>query len=419
MGWGIIGGMDETYDPQQSHDEDNTPFVGREAIYARLHQLILDPPDRHAITFVGHDGVGKSALLRQFRHVFGDQLLGVYFPSKTLQATDEAQWLQHIVTQTNHLLTDHNFSLSRLPDEHDPTQSTYRDWIQDVYLPQIFQIIRAQRRLVWLFDDAEALFNLPDDHVIYLHRLLHAFDQLAIVLALDTEYDRQLERLAPLVTPTRIDRIHRLDQTQSATLIRQLAPTVNDDAIARVYRLTGGHPRLLQRFGQQLNTIWAEDVANPVQQATPQVYQASQDEFKTLWQQLSRDERMVLTAIASLIYTDATRPVTPRRIATWLIETEYPIDLVAINAALRGLDYRDIVRNQPSAEVTLLTGLMQTWLLDHARLEAETAPTSAVNRWVVALVLAGIMLAVLLIWQLPSPTRIAPDAQPTVTLSQP
>ena len=129
----------------------------------------------------------------------------------------------------------------------------------------------------------------------------------------------------------------------------------------------------------------------------------------------------MLTAIASLIYDDPIKTVTAERIEAWLVETDYPLDIVAIHAALRGLDYQDIVSNYRNEGFKLIAGMMQTWLLEHARLTDGTG-LSGFNvklSWrMITLVIVVITLLVALLFVLPSPTLDTSGTIPTVTLAQ-
>lgn len=401
------------------------PFAGREAIYARLQQHILDPPTRHALLFTGHDAFGKSALLKHFNSVFGDLLLGVFFPLHDLELTDEALWLRHIVDATNTLLDDHQYSLSRLPTIHQESAAanlSLRTWLHDVYLPDVMAVIRPHRRLVWLFDDAHLLLNnLPADHITYLHNLLSTHRQLSIILTLNTRYENRIPDLAPLADVANAERIPRLDEAACAGLMRQFAPATTDRMARLVYEQTGGHPLLLQRYGEALARIWATSSAiEAIEKATPVVYKQSRVTFRQQWEQLNRDEQIVLKAICDLFdVRTSTEAVTVPLIENWLIETDYPMDVIAINAALRGLDYQDMVMKHPQG-IVVTSRLLQQWLQNHAQI--DEAPESTGEKlqlrwWIIAGIIFAIvvlMLLLTLLFNLPVDTN---PLIPTVTLS--
>jgi hypothetical protein len=413
------------------------PFAGREALYARLYQYALDPPEPRAMVITGHTGTGKTALLKQFDHVFDDTILSLYVPLASLRVTADDDWLTWLIDETNTLLTRHDFSLYRLPDlDDDPDDDTASDtdlslraWVRDVYLPEVFRVIRSQRRLVWLLDDADVLLALDDEIqtslLDYLHELLQTHEQLTLVMALPLEQEDHLPRLVPLVNPAETERLYPLSVTDTGVLMRQFAPGLSDEAVARIHQETGGQPLLLQRYGQALASVWQSKTASEaLQTATTAVYDTSREDFRARWLQLERDERLVLTAIASLLYDRPDRAVTAKRIEKWLIETDFPLDVVAINAALRGLDYREIVRNSPQ-DVRLRSGFLQKWLIEHARLDDSTdagglssGGAEMLDGRVIALLLMAALVLLLALLLLPGlPAGDPGSAVPTVTIS--
>lgn len=404
------------------HTHDNQPFAGRDAIYARLQQTILDPPHRYAVLFIGYEGIGKSRLLQHFNTVFDDPIYSLYLPLKQLRPSDETVWIDTLIEHTNRLLDEHSFSLSRLPSIDEDDAITWREWFRDVYLVQVFSILRGYRRLVWLLDDANFLLDgqLPDDHLDYLKSLLDVHPQLVIILTLDTEFEHRIGEFAPLVNEAINERLHPLDVDASTHVIRHYAPNIDDDALTRVYELTGGKPQLLQRYGQALTASFTESTTREhIQAATKTVYAATKDEFRVIWQRLGRDERLTLTAIVSLLYNNPLQAITPRKLESWLVESDYPMDVIAINAALRGLSYREIVTHVQGGEVQLTTGLMQMWLIENAMLNdfSEDMDSFALRWWMVVLAVGVILVAIVIATQIPLAENTTVLPAPTVTLS--
>jgi hypothetical protein len=242
-------------------------------------------------------------------------------------------------------------------------------------------------------------------------------------MTLSLEQEDHLPQLVPLVNPTETERLHPLDEIDTGVLMRQFAPGLSDEAVARVHQETGGQPMLLQRYGQALAAHWQSEAdSEALRNAATTVYETSQEDFRARWLQLERDERLVLTAIASLLYDRPDRTVTAKRIEKWLIETDFPLDMVAIHAALRGLDYREIVRSSPQ-DVNLRSGFLQRWLIEHARLddsadsEASGSVTLLDRRVLVLLLIAGLLLLLLLIWLPGLPAGDPGSVIPTVTIS--
>ena len=85
------------------------------------------------------------------------------------------------------------------------------------------------------------------------------------------------------------------------------------------------------------------------------------------------------------------------------------------------MDYQDIVSNYRNEGFKLIAGMMQTWLLEHARLTDAIDGSGFMVKlsWrIVALVVIVVALLIVLLFALPSPTLNPSGAIPTVTLAQ-
>ena len=161
---------------------------------------------------------------------------------------------------------------------------------------------------------------------------------------------------------------------------------------------------------------------------TAAVAKRADEVFDEIWQGLKTNERLVLSAISQLLYRDPLRAADIPSIEAWLVETEYPLDRIAIAAAIRSLEYDELVTTG-SAGITLGSGLLQTWLLENTAVERTQAETTAeeplpANRirrlqlLIAALALALVVVTVLVLVALSnSPRPVDPRIlQPTVTL---
>jgi hypothetical protein len=405
--------MTESLFPPNAQTE---PFAGRQNLLVRLYHQFIDPSHRYAIVFTGHEGMGKTRLLQAVSR-FDDPILCAYFPLTDL--ADEDAWLRSLIASINQILEERQFSISRVPEMQGMDEQPLRDWLRDTYLPEIFNIIRTHRRLVWLFDDAEFLLTAPKGHIHYLHSLLQEFRQLSIVLAISTEAENALNQMHPLVNLALAERIHRLNLEETGDLMRQYAAGADDEMLNTILEATGGHPRLLSRFGKALAQDWATMTnTQALSQAKTQVYQQSREEFRQHWLKFSQHERLVLTALASLVYENPLQAPSAQTIETWLVETDYPMDIVAINAALRSLDYHDMIYHHPKGGIALVTGFMQQWLLENARLDEdnENGRGRLSKRLLLAVALV-ILVLIALLFLIPLPLLRPEMLLPTATLS--
>lgn len=422
------------YQSSISDDGARVPFAGRQRAFEHLYQHLTDPAGAGVSVILGRRDIGKTALLRHFSDYFDDNFIGVYIPLKERSIRSEADWLDRLALDTLQALGERDFSLYRLPRPGSEGRDM-RKWLADDYLNDTFHIIRG-RRLVWLIDDAGALIRwlheekLPDDHFEYLNGLVTQFRDLGVVLALDSRYETDIAVLSPLVRVTDVFRLSNLTASETAQLMRQPVVEnyhVSDEVAAAAQTASAGQPRLAQRLGAHLyrqwetrptlNTVTVEDVKT----VTPAVRHESEADFRRVWEEAGRNGRLVLTAITRLLVSDPLTPIDAKAIAGWLIESDFPLDMTAINAAVRSLEYDEVVENSPSG-IRISSGLMQPWLLENAELQAGAVPTAAPpqKRWLGLAAAALLLLVVLLVFivsQQQSPAAPAANTPPpTLTL---
>jgi hypothetical protein len=350
---------------------------------------LTDPSSAGVSIILGRRDIGKTSLLRYFPSYFDDTFVGVYLPLKNKSVSSESDWLNTLALSTMEALSQRDFSFYKLPKQNADDQDM-RHWMQTEYLPGMFEIIRG-RRLVWLLDDTGSLIQwakagkLPPDHFAYLDGLVKTFQNLGIIMAMDSRYEMQISTMSPLVSVTDVYRLANLTDDETRALIQQPIQNmyrVSDEAASAVFSATAGQPRLVQRFGAALYEF--HEVADTprtilnledVKTVTTTVQKLSESDFQKTWDEMGRNERLVLTAMTRLMYADPLTPVTINGISEWLIESDYPLDLTTINAAIRGLEYDELIENTKSG-ITLRSSLIQVWLLQHA--ELQIAATSAI-----------------------------------------
>lgn len=411
------------------------PFAGRRAALVRLKQGLAE---RLAVLYSGRRSVGKTALLQYFEATFDDTHIGVYLALRETPVQDETDWLLTLSQAITAEVVRHDLTYTRLAGMPPPGDDP-RGWFDDVFLRDILSIIRPHRRLVLLLDDVEALLDaitaekLPADSIAYLAAVMARHEQIGMAVTLDASREADLARLQPLIHVDEGLRLTNLTREECRALLQNPVAalyTLPEETIDAVYEASGGVPSLAQMFGDafyrrweaspELNLITAEDVRT----LSGAVYAGAGVEFHHIWNRLSLNERLVLTAMSSLFYADPLRAITTAAIESWLVNTDYPMDSTTINAALRSLQYDELVGTQP---LTLQIGLFQRWLVENARLDAVPARSSALptqneRRWwlVVAALMLVIIGAVLLarLGSLPEPPpTLLPE--PTVTLVDP
>jgi hypothetical protein len=389
------------------------PFAGRQATLTRLlHYLRETAP--HALCFTSLEGMGKTALLHQIPKLDSD-FIGIYVVANEPRLVDEGVWLTTLIKRTLEELEHLDFNVTRLSDM--PLDVDMRVWMNDIFLPEVTRLIRPQRRLVWMLDDVHLVLdamqkkNLPNDLPQFLHQLLQTHKQLTIVSTADIAQEAQLSGLSPLIHADYIERINRLSADESHDLLRQTMPTIDRKTSQHIFEQSGGIPRLLQAYAQAL-----QDNLD-VEHATQRVYDHNKDTFKKSWQILSRDERIVLTAMSNLSYENPLRAITPPLIETWLVETDYPMDIITIHAQLRSLDYQELVVSTPS-KIELVSQLFQRWLFENARIDdpIHTPTRQRTTVFVGVALLIALIVVLFALNILPSPLATNPTPIATATL---
>lgn len=403
--------MEEPVLPQNPYRADPTaPFAGRQKAFEHLYERLTSPTGTRGCAMLGRQSIGKTSLLLHFYDTFDDNFVGVYLPLQRLAPRDDHDLLRALAAGATAALVERNLSIARLADLK-PDESNLRAWFGDTYLPELFTVLR-RRRLVYLLDDAGWLLRnvdegrLSEDLFSYLNGLVKTEHGLGFVLALDARYEDDLQRLSPLVGLTDAFRLENLQEADAIWLMREPVRGqyfINDEGVSAAYRATGGRPHLLQRLGAQIYKLWESGdgdrtlTAEDVKTASATVYRESRGEFEAEWKTRSRNERLVLTALTSLILSDPLTPITAEAIEGWLIESDYPLDMTTIRAALRGLEYDEILESEAGGW-RIRTGLMQNWLLDHARLDSVTRGSdNRLLRWAAVAILILLVAALALI----------------------
>jgi hypothetical protein len=397
-----------------------TPFVNRQQLINQFQNHLTSSGERAAITFIGRRKIGKTALLHQLRQRFTEGTICLYVALSA--SVDEDTLLKSIAQQTIDAVTGLDYVMRvpvNLPEDDD--EIALRDWLADECLPHLTDIMRSRQRLALLLDDAHHLIDMvqpSDDESLAAYFYERISPQMSIGLSLPLRYEDRLDVLAPLVRAPQTYRLNALTQEEAAPLFLEYAElAIPNEILTQLYENTGGEPLLLaayhtQTLERELRVITQQNL----DAITPAIYAAYQTFFRTRWDELDGEQRLILTAIVGMIYDDPLQPIQPSRISNWLAAQDYTVDTTTINAAMRGLEYLEIIDGQGR----IRSKLLRRWLIENARLEAETS--GAFGGFSREVLLAGVALLVavtLLIAVAASLTEgdaTSASAPPTVTL---
>ncbi len=416
---------DNPFQPQPHGDELLKAFVVREEAYTWIHQTFVDSQNPHAATVIGASQVGKTTLLRHFSTVFDPRVIGVYVPMPA--GANEQIVLTAIAEQIAQVMGSAAVT--------DGT-STPRSAFADAFLPRTLGRLRPQQRLVLLLDDAHHLMQAGDSTFFtYLSDLILRFAQLSVVLTVDHRDEAAaLVAMRPLVAETHVYRLKPFTFPETQNLLSQCPEVfqIGSDGAAAVQALAGGQPLLVQSFATLiydrasrsqagLVVIHADDIMS---QAADLVNRVN-DFLMAMWNRFDASQQIVLVAVCEMSPQPTQAAVVPERIEAWLVETESPLDLTMIRAALRGLEYESVIRYERGGAL-LVMGIWQVWLINRpAVADAATVEqtTTRVQGWAIATgIVVVLILTVILILQIAQrgsqSAPAHPSGNPTVTLEQ-
>lgn len=423
------------------NDERLAPFAGRQTELMRLDHYLKDPTADHALIFMGQRWKGKTSLLRRFDSVFQDPFIGAYLPLNNIDLKSEVDLFRAMAEAIAYYLSRRDYTASRIPLPEDEPDD-WRAWIAHTWLPEIIHVIRPHRKLALLFDDAHHWLAAEEDSFVFFHSLLREHPQLRLVMAMSAAAEDQLGLMAPLFNPAHVVRLTNLTLEECRWLLQAPAAghyTITEDSVMAVYRATGGHPQLAQRFAHY---IYNYRDAHPDQHIiTPQiiksittvVYTHSERELANMWAESMENEQLILTAVSDLHYDDPLAHISADQVSAWLVQGDYPMDITTVHATLRSLEYRELLTHRGD-NIELAGHLLQMWLLDNARrspLRAVRAPRRAdpddaspsrprLRRPVLIAGVAVVLVIIILIIGLgnsPQPASNGNNIAPTVTLA--
>lgn len=362
------------------------PFAGRTALFSRLYQALTASGSAPLMAISGRRHLGKSAFLHACPTALNGRdaagmLITAYVPLASPPLT-EIDLVLVMAQSLTAALIERGLSVQRLAAVQPPTDDA-RAWLVDEFLPAALHPARHLTRVVLLLDDADRLIGvceagrLPADLPAWLAGLPAHFPALACVITLSGETDASA---SPLIDPLHLYRLDALTADETRHILATPARgcyAMPDECAAAVHRATGGHPALVQQFGYQLFRRWEAVpelnviTLDDVRTLTPVLLNYAEDEYRGVWSRLTANERLTLTALNGLLMDDPLRTVDAAAASAWLLESDHPLDAVAVGAALRSLDFRGIthaagVGKGGAGGVVVTAGLFQLWLRQHA-----------------------------------------------------
>ncbi len=293
-------------------------FFGRRDILRQVER-ILAAPGQNAVVLFGQRRVGKTSILLQLQHSLPtDQYTVIYHDLQDKARLPMGELLSE-------LADDSNFELG-LEDCDEPFDDQGRVF-QRVFLPRIYDHLpHPNQRLVLLFDEFDALDaiqreRLPENAAAnqlfpMLRRWLREAPRLAFVFALGRNlHDLDSEFLSTFKGSQTV-RISVLTRAETIELITSPENLMySDDAIARIFALTNGHPHLTQllcslcfdracdQHNESLSAV-LNVTERDVDALVPLVFSRGENIFAWIWDGLPPAERIIVSILAELLTDD-------------------------------------------------------------------------------------------------------------------
>src|SRR5258708_4034407 len=353
-------------------------FFGREDVFAFIRQRLIAGRRPQAIGIIGQRGMGKTSVLWQVVRQIENRYITAYLDLGDVRFDEVGGLFAAMADTARQALDDAGVSTYRLPPIPEDPDVDLWAWFSETYLDVTLSALRNNRRLIFLFDETSKLLDAIDrgdvpaglDATISL--LIGRDDRMDIIFAVDAEDEHRLETFSPLNDPMLHKRLNLLDPASSEALIRRPAAPyyeVGDEAFEGIMAMTGGHPFLLhtvcgllweRAIEHSLSTLTLDDVIIVMKQATDEADAV----LRLAWSRSTANERLALSALTALTTTTRGMPVRAEDVRLWLIrESERPLDETSLAAALRRLEYREVLRAPTKNTYTFTNGLQHQWLV--------------------------------------------------------
>jgi hypothetical protein len=377
------------YDPHRP-TADPALFFGRDDVFAFIRQQLIAARRAQAMGIIGQRGMGKTSVLLQIAYQIEPRYLTAYIDLADVRFDEVGGLFAAMADAARLALDSAGLSTYRLPPIPEEPGVDLWQWFSETYLDVTLSALRRSRRLLFLFDETSRLLDaidrqdVPEGFDATLGQLIARDERMDIIFAIDAEDEHRLETFGPLSDPLLHKRIGLLDDAAAESLIRRpVAPfyEVQPDAVEGILAMAGGHPYLLHVINglvwervmgrRPRGSVTLHDVQAVIRQATDE----ADPVLRLTWTRSTPNERHALSALTALTTASRGMPVRAEDARLWLLrESDEPLDETALAAALRRLEYRDVLRSTANGMYTFTTGLQHQWLV----LNGDVQPVSTV-----------------------------------------
>jgi tetratricopeptide (TPR) repeat protein len=282
-------------------------FIGRADVLREVLRILRRPQD-NAIVLYGQRRIGKTSILQHLTTQLPKEgnYCAIYFDLQ-----DKAAWpLGRVLSELARTIAD---KLNQpTPDLGAEPETAFRQ----TWLPDVLSKLPAGYALVLLFDEFDVLADPQAEQAAaaffpYLRDLMASDPQrLKFVFVIGRNVNDLPSNTLSLFKGLPAQRVSLLSEPDTAELVhlsqKNGTLTWPDDAVARVWQLSHGHPFLTQRLcshvweraydqePDQTQTVTSADV----EAAVPDALEANRNMMEWLWDGLPPAERVVISALA-------------------------------------------------------------------------------------------------------------------------
>ena len=292
-------------------------FFGRQETLEWITRGLRNPAV-NSVALFGQRRIGKTALLLQIQRTLPpDLFLPIYFDLQ-----------EHTTRPLGDVLADLADVVSEALGITIVEPGTFDDrglFFGRTFLPQVYALIGKHRRLVFLFDEFEALSPAEEDELPpsvayhtflrFIRRLMNTDSRPAFVFTAGRRVDDLALDFTARFKAAMVREVWTLDRPATEVLIRQAEANgtlrFTDRAIERIIQLAGGHPYftllLCQQVWERAYAHVAPDSAPPqvteseIEAALPATLAAGDAAMTWIWDGTSLAEKIYAAALAETV----------------------------------------------------------------------------------------------------------------------
>jgi predicted transcriptional regulator len=352
-------------------------FFGRTDLFQFIAEEAGRLAQQSVLILVGQRRTGKTSALLRLDHYLSSNLLPVYVDCQSLGIIPGmAAFFHDIAWLVVDTLETRGISLD-VP-EIETIAAKPAHWFQREFIPQALALLPDEMTLVLAFDEFEALENLVNDGILpqtfftYLRHMMQHGKGLSFIFAGTHRLEEMTsDYWSVLFNIALYKEVGYLSREAANQLIAEpVAPHIiyDDLALDKLWRMSAGHPYFLQlvcytlvKRANQERTGYV--TISDVNAAIDEMIQLGEVHFAYLWQQSTKNERLVLTAMAHLIENDT--PVRSAEIVQVLTPYGIMLEPTQVTTALNRLVRRSILRtitDGPTLMYEARIGLIFSWV---------------------------------------------------------